>query len=107
MAQLNEQINVRYWIRSEETEEVEERDFFETFAEEETEDIGTVKVEGLEAQHASVAQEFASALQERMEMASTSGLQYDKGGRPYITLRRTPRGHSVDDALSILDAAGL
>ena len=109
MSSAQEQLNVRYWITPEGAEEAEERDFFTDFEEdaEQVDEINTFKVEGLENQHASVAQQFADALQERLGFASTSGLQYDKRSRPYVTIRRSPRGHSLEDALSHLEAVGL
>lgn len=103
MSNLNEQINVRYWMDG----ETEEMDFFKHFAEEELHEIRTIKIEAVSSEHAAIAEQFAEALQERMHFSSTSGLQYDKQGRPYVTIRRDPRGHSLEDALAIMDAAGI
>lgn len=103
MSTIDEQINVRYWMDG----EAEEMDYFKRFAEEELHEIRTIKIEAVRSEHASIAQEFAEALQERMHFASSSGLQYDKQGRPYVTIRRDPRGHALEDALAIMEAAGI
>ena len=75
MKPSNEEINVRYWMPLEGEEQPVERDYFTDLEEdiERIDDINTFKVEGLEHQHASVAEEFARALQERLGFSVNGG----------------------------------